>query len=365
MQAEASRSSHLHRRSSSNGCKVRKGIWMAVYISGGSNSVTKNGWVQGFRENLGSEESVINVSIGAAPSQMGAFRCLYTIDLQAGDTVIWEYGVNDTNHIDQRRYTAEEVLKGLEWIILHCRERSAKFAAVIFQPNNREKKGRVTRYRRMIHRICERYGVGYFDVPLAYLERHPGEKRIPERYFRGNAHYRSKPELMELIVSGAVELARKAQVPTGDPDGSLGQLTAYTEFDGGEPEIFENAMVSVRTWHPSEEGLICRLSKTGRIVGLIMTSTPNGGVFDVSIGEQIVRLSATYLEKKFDKTMVKFVSLPVLVGSEIRYEAGTPVSIAWAGSTEKMVADHRFKKKVGKDAWEAREARIVAVLTEE
>ena len=338
---------------------------MTIYISGGSNSLLKGGWVQRLRQRLPQEQELINISIGAAPSQMGAFRCLHTIDLQPGDTVIWEYGVNDANHIDARGYTNVELRKALEWTIRHCRARGAKFAAMVFQPENREKRQRVTQYRKMVHRICGRYGVDFFDVQLAFLAQHPDRKRIPPRYFTDNAHYRTGDELMGLIVDGAMGLLETARVPGPAPDTGTGDLKVYNRFEGGEAEEFKNRAVTIRTWRPGPQGLRQELTGSGRIVGLVMTSTPKGGVFDLSVGDRKMRLSASYQEKDFDKTLVKFVSIPTLLGEDIRFEGGTSVAISWADTAEGMLADYRFRKKLGKPAIEAREAGIVAILTEE
>ncbi|MDX2485216.1 MAG: SGNH/GDSL hydrolase family protein [Pseudodonghicola sp.] len=338
---------------------------MTLYISGGSNSLLKGSWVHKLQERLPAEREITNISIGAAPSQMGAFRCLHTIDLKPGDTVIWEYGVNDANHIDSRGYTNAEQKKALEWTIRHCRDRGAKFAAMIFQPEKRERRQRVTAYRQMLHRVCTRYGVGFFDVPLAYLDKNPEEKRIPARYFRENAHYKTNTDLMQLIVDGALDLIENAKVPMGSFRNEAGALKAYSHFEGGEAEAFENRVVKATTWRPGETGLTRTLEGAGRIVGLVITSTPKGGVFDLSVGDRTIRLCASFHEKEFNKTLVKFISIPMLLGEEIAFQAGTPLTISWADTSAGMFSDYRFKKKVGQSAINQREAGIVAVLTEE
>jgi len=337
---------------------------MTVYISGGSNSLMASGWVSHLQDRIGDTDIVENVSIGAAPSQMGAFRCHQISNLGADDTVIWEYGVNDANHIDTRGYKPREVLKALEWVILLCRDRGAKFAAMIFQPNRRESKKKVTRYRRKIHNLCERYGVGYFDVSAEYRARTPGADRIPRKYFKDNSHYKTDTDLMGFIADGAVELLKSARVPSGEPNDDIGRLAIYTDFNGGAPDYFENRMISVRTWRPGEQALSCRLGAAGRIVGLVMTSTPKGGAFDFELGDRQLRISATYREKSFNKTMIKFVSLPVLAGDKLEFEAGESVSIDWAATASDMLADFRFRKAVGKDTIAAREAGIVALMVE-
>lgn len=338
---------------------------MTIYISGGSNSLIKDGWVAKFRERLPEELEVENISIGAAPSHMGTFRCLHTIDLKPGDVVLWEYGVNDANHIDARGYTNRELRKALEWTIRHCHDRQVKFGAIIFQPRDREMQQQMTPYRKMLHRICDRYGVDYFDVPLAFLEQHPNKKRIPPRYFRDNAHYHTLDDLMDLIADGAVKVLENARVPGEALENDTGELRIYSSFEGGELEEFSSKAITLQTWRPGPDGLTTTFEGDGRIVGLVITSTPMGGVFDLRVGDQQMRLCATYQEREFNKTLVKYVSIPMLLGEDIVFEAGMPITISWADTAEDMYSDYRFRNKVGEAAIAAREAGVVAVMTEE
>ncbi len=338
---------------------------MTVYISGGSNSLRSIGWVSFLRDRIGDTERVENLSIGAAPSHMGAFRCHQIPDLGPDDTVIWEYGINDANHIDRRGFPPQEVLKAIEWIILLCRDRGAKFAAMIFQTRNREAKKKVTRYRRRLHSLCDRYGVGYFDVPSEYLSGNPSADRIPPEYFDDNLHYKVDTELMDLIADGAMSLLNSARVPNGEPRRDIGRLAIYTEFDGGVQDFFENRMVSVRTWRPGEQKLACRLDAPGRVIGVILTATSKGGVLDLTLGSRTLRFSASYRERNFNKTMLKFVSLPVLSGDDLAFGAGEEISIDWAGSVEGILGSEKRKRPIGADALEAREAGIVALMVEE
>ncbi len=64
---------------------------MTTYICGGSNSVRRGGWVHHF------DVPSDNISIGASTSIMGAYRVMFCRDVAPGDTVIWEYALNDAN----------------------------------------------------------------------------------------------------------------------------------------------------------------------------------------------------------------------------------------------------------------------------
>jgi hypothetical protein len=76
---------------------------MTIYM-GGSHSVMKDGWPSAFLERYEGSQPVRNVSVGASSSMMSAYHVIFTCEARSGDTVIWEYPLNDTNHINNKGY---------------------------------------------------------------------------------------------------------------------------------------------------------------------------------------------------------------------------------------------------------------------
>ncbi|MGR3761905.1 hypothetical protein ACUXV3_17505 [Roseobacteraceae bacterium NS-SX3] len=334
---------------------------MTIYICGGSNSMSESGWISNFR-NMISDQKIENLSVGAAPSHMGVFRCCATADLQPGDTVIWEYGVNDINHIDRGGYTETEIQKPIEWLMDRCCEAGARFAALVFQPLRYEKSGTLSPYRKMLHQLFGRRGIVHFDVHDEYIKSNPGAKGIPADLYETGPHYAHDERFMQFIAAGAAGLVSEASTPSVRSAATTLQI--YSQFQGGTARLFSNSRVAVNTWRP-EGGVRGHLHADGRIVGFVIVSTPKGGVLEFCLGGEKTKLVAAHKDKKFKKPLLKFVSLPAVRGEEIHFEAGQEFFFSWAESADGAFADHGFKKNVGQPALLGREASVVALLTEE
>lgn len=336
---------------------------MAIFISGGSNSLKEAGWVSKFRNAMGPDADIRNISIGAAPSHMGAFRCLSTVDLRRGDTVIWEYGINDANHIYKKQMDEAEFLRAVEWTIKGCLEKGARFVGLIFQPRDVERLEGMSSYRAALRALFDRYGVGYLDVPEVY----PGVlglSRIPAELFRDRMHYDPTNPIVDFIGEEVAKLVRAAPDAGPQPVESE-RLRFYTTFSGGRLSGFANSVLRTLVWAPGKRGLKGTFVGSGRVVGAVLISTAKGGAMDFETAGQSLRFSAAYREKVFTRPMLKYVSFPSISGRDIRFQAGDAFTLKWATSTEGMLADEGFKKILKGPALKRRQARLVALMTEE
>lgn len=336
---------------------------MAIYISGGSNSLLKDGWVSTFRDVMGPDADIRNISIGAAPSHMGAYRCLHSVDLQPGDTVVWEYGLNDANHIYTKGMDEGEFLRAVEWLIDGCEEKGVGFVAAIFQQRDLERLGHMTGYRVLLRELLDRRGIPYLDVPEAFPASR-GLKRVPPKMFRDRMHYDPDSPIMGFIAEEVAKLVRTLPEPSPGPRAGK-KLRFYTDFSGGTPEKFENALLQADVWNPGSDGIRGRMTGPGHLVGVVLVSKTDGGVLDFELAGERVRFSAAFREKGFDRPMLKFVSFPWLSGREIPFQAGDEFSLKWADSTDGMLAYPGFGKVLTGPALVGRTSRIVAVMTEE
>lgn len=336
---------------------------MTIFLSGGSNTLTeKGGWASSFRDLMDSGEPIENVSIGAAPSYMGAFRVMRTIDLKKGDTVLWEYALNDTNHINGGGYDEDQLVEAVEWIILHCAEVEAKFGALIFQNRKMEQLGKLTPYRKKLRDLFDRYSVPFFDVSTEFVKRRPRHNRIPDRLYLNLNHYKPAPAISGFIAKGAYGVVQAAIVPK-KVNSDRSKPVFYDQFERAEPEMFENSLLKLQVWNPVKAGIMLRFDGDGEVVGLVITTTPDGGALNLSIADASHRISAAYHEKKFTKTLLKFISIPTLIGATIRFKAGEKFAIEFLGSDDGMLADFKFKKKLPDESLRRQEARIVALIT--
>ncbi|TDE38381.1 SGNH/GDSL hydrolase family protein [Antarcticimicrobium sediminis] len=336
---------------------------MTIYISGGSNSLAKDGWVSKFREVMGPNADIQNISVGAAPSHMAVYRCLSTVELSAGDTVVWEYGINDANHIYKKGMNEREFVRAVEWVIEGCAEKGAGFVAAIFQPRDLERLGGMSRYRSLLRELFDKYGVPYLDVPEAYPAAH-GLRRIPPKLFRNRMHYDQDSPIMDFIAEEVTKLVR-ASAEAIPHTVAEKKLRFYKDFSGGSLESFKNRALETNMWKPGPDGLSGQLLGSGRLVGVVLIAKPDGGALDFEMAGASLRFSVASREKGFDKPMLKFVSFPWLFGRETRFQAGDEFSLKWADSTDGMLAYPDFRKILKQPALMGRASRIVALMTEE
>ncbi|MGP3699762.1 hypothetical protein [Rhodobacter sp. NSM] len=186
---------------------------MAVFVFGGSNSLRKGGWTSSLAANM-SGANIVNRSIGAATSLMAIFRMLTdeANGPRAGDTVIWEYALNESGHV-RRGYDADVALLNQERFIRECARRQVNLVAAIFTSRlDEQSESRPPLYERLTT-LLDHYGVVRFDVSQAWRRKFQRSKMPPDMH-EDNAHYALKPDLMDFIVEGVVEAAAKAVPPS-------------------------------------------------------------------------------------------------------------------------------------------------------
>jgi hypothetical protein len=213
---------------------------MTYFIIGGSNSIFKDGWVSGFAGQV--SEPCVNRSVGSTTTLAGLYRFLLPEGPQPGDCVIWEYALNEINHIS-RGYDTDIVLKNVEHLIRLCRQRGCRLAPVIFTPRREEMAETRDPYYQRLHELFAHYGVAVFDVSDAYRKAFRVD-HLPAECFIDNAHYAKTPAMLGFIADGAVALARVATVPgPAEPLYTAGRALAL--IDGFQGDTFSNALMTI------------------------------------------------------------------------------------------------------------------------
>ncbi|MGR3749149.1 hypothetical protein [Paracoccus sp. (in: a-proteobacteria)] len=185
---------------------------MAFFIFGGSNSIFRDGWTAVFSELIG--QPVQNRSVGATTTLTGLFRFMATEGDSTpgpGDCVIWEYAVNEVNHV-QRDYRLGMLMKNVEHFIILCRQRGCAFLPLVMTPKRQEQAQRRHPYYDMLADLFAAYGISAFDVSTVW-RRQTGVSRMPIALYQDNSHYARQPEMMSFIANGIAELAHRACIP--------------------------------------------------------------------------------------------------------------------------------------------------------
>lgn len=152
------------------------------------------------------------MAIGAICSITGLYRALFTADMRPGDTLIWEYALNDANHVKKHGLAKEFLLKYLEILLDVCNQRQVKFTAMIFVSRPEERSGKETPYKLGLKELLEQRGVSYCDVSHEY--RIISEMDIlPWNFYEESAHYATDHDICRFIERRALELIEMAPVP--------------------------------------------------------------------------------------------------------------------------------------------------------
>jgi hypothetical protein len=213
---------------------------MTYFIIGGSNSVFKDGWISLFSKQV--SEPCANKAVGATTTLAGIYRFMLPDGPATGDCVIWEYALNEANHIG-RGYDPDIVLKNVEHFILLCRQRGCRLAPLLFTLRREEMAETRSPYYQRLHELFAHYGIAVFDVSDAYRKTFKVD-HIPADHFIDNAHYAKTPAMLGFIADGAVALAKAATVPgPADPLYTAGRTLAL--IDGFQNNTFSNSLLTI------------------------------------------------------------------------------------------------------------------------
>lgn len=255
---------------------------VTVFIYGGSNSLLKTGWTAGLQEDL-PPHSVVNHSIGATTSVTAIYQMFTNgkIRHEPGDVVVWEYALNEANHIT-KGLDPEIALGNTERFIRECARRELKLAAAVFTPLDQEMAEERMPYYSRLHALFQHYGIEIFDVSQAWRLQNCAP-RVPGRLYRNKAHYADDPEIRNFIVAGVKAALGKAQKPLNVSPLRCGPGALHVEL-AKTGERFENSRISALVAPISYR---MEFSRKGVVIGLAALIHPNSrSGLHVQIGRQ-------------------------------------------------------------------------------
>lgn len=298
---------------------------MALVVLGGSNSRYRSGWVGNLEHVLGHE--VRNLSIGATTSLTAIYRTFLEDGARRGDTVIWEYALNEVNHI-KGGYEIDHVLKSVEHLLRICRRDGIRFAPAVFTPLREEAAEERSRYYRKLMDLFEHYGIAYFDVSPAFRSL-KGLQRLPDDHFADEQHYAKLPDLMQFIAEGAADLASRATVPDQAAPIYTGQ-SEVSLLSPAKTDIYENSVMRVPV---ARVPLRLEAASPGRLLAIMALCRPDeecGLRARISLDgreRRGFRFSATS-HPSFPKPILKAVSLERATGAAWPVEPGESIIVA-------------------------------------
>ena len=296
-----------------------------LMIVGGSNSRFRSGWVGNLEQTLGTE--VRNLSIGATTSLTGIYRSLLDDGPKPGDTVVWEYALNEVNHI-KGGYETANVLRYVEHLLRLYQRQGIRFAPVIFTPLREETADQRSSYFNQLIALFDHYGIKNFDVSPEFRSR-LGVDAIPQDYFADEQHYRKIPNLMQFIADGVVQLLSKASVPSLPLPIHTGQ-TEIALLSPQKFKIFENSVMTVPVSIPPVR---LEITFPGRLLAIMALCRPDeecGLRASISVNGKErcgFRFSATS-NPAFAKPILKAISIERATDATWHIDSGETIVVA-------------------------------------
>lgn len=336
---------------------------MKIVVIGGSNSAQKGGYADFVRAQFPDTE-MINLSVGGAPSLMGLIRLLMANNLAAGDVVILEYALNDSIYIRSKNYDETEIIKAVEHIIRYCARYKARLVPLIFNRFPEEMRGAPSSYRAKLHFLFSHYGLDFLDVSHA-LRRSMAVPTLDRTLYQDLNHYVREGAVVrfvadtvrDLITSGKcrISAAYPLWVTTLEIPGFL------RNFPKTHLEVFKNKLLTVPLFTP--EGVIeANPNKEGRIVSICCLASPKGGVVDFMLDGTILPISLVHDEPRFRRPLLKAISLPMILGREMRFTPESRIGFRWSDSREEALVDLGFASSAA--GRNGKDGRIVGILVE-
>ena len=336
---------------------------MTLYISGGSNSLLRNGWVRGAGDFAPGDE-VVNLSIGATCSITGLFRSLFTADLQAGDTLVWEYALNDANHIANFGLSSDFILKYLEVLLAHCATRQVTFAALIFVPQEMESEVSETPYKIALKQLFDHWGVAYADISFEY-RRALGVETLPADLFEVPTHYRTTDPIIDFIIARTASLIADASVPAATrrlrSDPGMG-VVFLDQWSGGKTDDIGTQLVRLPARQPDPD---LRLTPPCdcRVICVVEFAASFGGAFAFESGGQAHVVSASFWGAD-EKRRLSPAFIPDTQEPPFDLVAGQDLVVRWAAQPSPAISGTRIKRRLNRQDIAGREGWLVGLLAE-
>lgn len=280
---------------------------MSIVIIGGSNSIFRDGWISGFPSGL----AIRNLSVGATTSICGLYRALLPDGPARGDTIIWEYALNEAAHL-YRGYRLKRVLKNVEHLLRLASERRCRFVPLIFTPYRDEKRPERQPYFSRVSDLFRDYGLEPVDISLA-LRADLGVQVLPREYYSDGMHYVRSNFMLKFIGRQVESALPDAQVPhrqsprySGNRVVSLLPLSPQGQF--------KNSIMSVPV---SDVPLQIGLPAGGEILAVVCLCSPKG---NHGLRARILRGDEIRSDARFSTT------------SKIRMKLLKPVALENTGS---------------------------------
>lgn len=308
---------------------------MNYIVIGGSNSLQIGGWVDTLAAGYAGG-TVHNLSIGASPSMMGYYRLREFDQWKPGDTVLWEYALNDERQVRLRSAAVQDLLTFVKLTLALCAERGLAFGAILLRSQSIVLAQIPSDYRQTLKRFLSEIGVPAFDMEERILA---GDSNRPPGtvagLFRDDLHINPESHLPGDIADWVLkqDFPQPAQLALPDP-AHLPNIALCDQFTGQKAVArLSNRLVNVVATHPARpDGRIgLRALPSGRfvLVGLVVLRTMVSGRLLCRTSTGSVRVPLQHPPNLFGKPYVLFTLTKTTAHPPLILSNDDPLWIRW------------------------------------
>lgn len=313
-----------------------------IFIVGGSNSLFSDGWVE--RYAALKDDPVENLSVGATTTLTGLYRLMLEKSVNKGDVVIWEYALNEVNHVVHGQ-SLRIILKNVEHFIRYCRRRGLRLLPVILTPRKQELAERRHRYFVRLENLFRHYGIEYYDVSSAWRSAHD-LPCMPGDHYQDNAHYRRDGEVVDFLASGVAGIEPKLIRARKFLYTGKKRVRLMTDF---ADDMFRNSIMTVPA---AKLPLTIDLRGSGRIIAIMAIAhpSPTQSGLDLSLTSRIgkpVRVAvSTSAAGSFPKPILKAISIEQASKKEWIFGAGDTLLVRGMSKGGRVFAESRMRRRL-------------------
>lgn len=324
-----------------------------VFICGGSNSVMREGWVPMFVAQW-TGGPIKNLSIGGSTSIMALYRLISDGTIQAGDTLVWEYALNEWSHMTTGKHPQKNLLRSFEMLLDFCDRKGVHILPLVMACWHQERMQGLDHYRAALHFLLRNHRIDFIDVNFEAQDRRGLNQLLREDYDPHNPwHYMPDGEVHRLAAELVLERLeagvscvklRKRLFSSAER-----RVVVVNTFDGLPSERFTNALVDLDVFRLSNGPYSGQFP--GFLHAAIVIGTRAGRAFDITVGGNFVgRFSnRTAEEIGAPLALVKQINFTALLGEPIPVRTAQ-LEISRAQSAEGMLSDMHFATDIEADA---------------
>ncbi|MBK4218122.1 hypothetical protein JJJ17_19520 [Paracoccus caeni] len=235
-------------------------------VSGGSNSLLKDGWVDSLKKKYSADGSVNNLSIGAATTAMGMYRFLSAPAMPDKSIVVWEYSLNESNYFENGQ-SVELLLSHTRWFFEVCARRGFKVIPLILFNKSEMEGAKKNRYRAELFDLLNDLKLPYLDAEKIWKDEFP-HIDLNDLY-KDNPHYSTTTGFLDALAKKIVEFSPVAKVPRSDPAFDGKDIAVfYPNSEAGRP--FVNRIINCKI-HALEDEI--RVDMKGRLLACFFISS--------------------------------------------------------------------------------------------